>query len=47
MRILNKIPCILALVLAIFAGAEDELNYGGGESDVKMTVFRSDRGYLE
>ena len=46
MRILNKIPCILALVLAIFAGAEDELNYGGGESDVKMTVFRCDRGYL-
>ena len=46
MRILNKIPCILALVLAIFAGAEDELNYGGGESDVKMTVFRGDRGYL-
>jgi len=46
MRILNKIPCILALVLAIFAGAEDEMYYGGGESDVKMTVFRGDRGYL-
>lgn len=45
MRILNKISCILVVIMAIIAGAEDELYHGDVESDVKMTVFRSGYDY--
>jgi len=40
MRLMNKFSFVLMFALAMFAGAEDELNHDSGESDVKMTVFR-------